>query len=229
MEKNLAKVLLTKKVLLTFMLAGAMVAVTSLATYSTGISGFFSKAFDKSLSPGEHYERNITVRKYYNLSIRFQKEGSSGYLGFTDDDSIVLLKDASGSVVANFTGVNKGRIYARMDAGRLRAVSTASAYSIASYADVIDQPVSISYAGAKAYVTVTVTYRAAAIMGFVVDDLTGEAVEGVEVLAIEDGADPASAAAVVQNISMADGSYVLSLRLNASKALDVYVKDYEVA
>ena len=49
----------------------ALIATSSLAS-GVDFTGFF-KAFDKTLAAGEQYEKNITVRKYYNVSVRFQK------------------------------------------------------------------------------------------------------------------------------------------------------------
>lgn len=193
-----------------------------------GITGFFTKAFDKSLSPGEYYERNISIRKYYNLSVRFQKEGSTGYLGFTDNDSVVVLKDVNGNVILSEKGVNKGNIYTLMNSSQVRAIATASAYNISDYADIVEQSVNVSYIGAKAYVTITVGYRAAMIAGYVIDDLTGQYVNGISVLAFDDGADPITVTAVVGNVSGTNGRYILSMQLNSSKALDIYVEGYDV-
>lgn len=206
-----------------------LVSLLAISSYGIGIAGYFSKAFDKSLSPGELYERNITIRKYYNVTIRFQKHNSTSYLGFTDNESVVVLKDVNGNEVARIDGIRKGRAYLLMDRLQLNSIATASAYNISDYKDVIDQAVNISYSGAKAYITIKVEYGPAAIMGYVIDDLTGQVVEGVEVLAFDDGADPVIALAVVQNVSSSDGSYMLSLQLDSRKALDVYVKDYDVA
>jgi hypothetical protein len=42
------------------------IAIVLLVAGANSINGVFSNAFSKSLSPGEIYERNITVRKYYH-------------------------------------------------------------------------------------------------------------------------------------------------------------------
>ncbi len=193
-----------------------------------GVSGFFSKAFDKSLSPGEQYERNITVRRYYNVSIRFQKENSSSYLGFNDNSSRIVLRDANGSIIKEATGVKNGRHYILMENSDISSIATASAFSIDDYADIVDQSVNVSYSGAKAYITMTVTYGMASLSGYVVDDLTGEYVDGVHVYAFPDGSDPHIADAIMENVSI-EGKYTLALQLNSSMALDVYAKDYDIA
>jgi hypothetical protein len=193
-----------------------------------GVSGFFAKAFDKSMSPGERYDRNITIRKYYNLTIRFQKEGSTSYLSFDDVDSSIVLKAANGSVIKELIGINSGRYYALADNSEINSISTASALSISSYSDVIDQPVNISFIGTSAYLTIKVYYGQASISGYVIDDLTNELVSNVQVVAFADGSDPQVAEPIVQNSSM-DGRYYLALNLSSSKSLEVYVKDYEVA
>ena len=58
------------------------IAIISLAISGYSLTGMFTKAFDKTLSPGESYERNITIREYYNLTVRFQKENSTELLEF---------------------------------------------------------------------------------------------------------------------------------------------------
>lgn len=60
-----------------YLLIGLLgITVILLAANSYSITGLFSKAFDKTLYPGEVYEKNITVRNFYNLTVRFQKEKS---------------------------------------------------------------------------------------------------------------------------------------------------------
>lgn len=209
---------------------GAVVVLTlaALAIGSYGISGFFSKAFDKSLGAGEQYERNITLRKFYNLTVRFQKEGSTSYLSFDDADATIILRAANGSMIKNTTGIASGRQYITVEKEEMNAIATASALSISSYADVVDQPVNFSFIGSTAYLTVTVVYKPASITGYVVDDLTGEYADGIYVYAFPDGSDPQTVEAIVQNISV-DGRYVLMLSSNSTVALDVYAKGYDVA
>lgn len=228
---------INKRILIGIVISIMLTAVIGLATNSDivyGITGFFTKAFDKTLSPGEYYERNITVRKYYNLSVRFQKEGSTGYLGFTDNDSVVVLEDANGADILTLNGVSKGRIYVKVTNYELASVASVSAQSISDYEDVVDQPVNdtvLSFIGTNAYLTVHVhqkVYETSNIAGYIVDDLTGEFVSDVGVLAFDDGADPVLATAVVQNTSGIGGMYQLALQLSSSKALDVYVEGYDV-
>jgi len=205
-----------------------LVLFTLLPAASYGISGFFSKAFDKSLGPGEQYERNITVRAYYNLTIRFQKEGSSSYLGFNDNGSSIVLLGSNGTVIRNVTGVTNGKHYVLMESNEVRSITNVSAFGISSYSDIIGQSASISYIGSNAYLTITVNYGTASMSGYVVDDLTGGFVDGMEVLAFADSSDPQTAEAVVYSTTV-NGRYMLSLDLNSSLALDVYAKDYDVA
>ena len=216
----------------TVSVAVLLIGIASIV-FGVDFTGWF-KAFDVTLSPGESYERNITVRKFYNVSVRFQKEGSTGYLGFTDNDSVIVLKDASGAAVAEFVGVNKGRIYATMTNYELGSVATVSASSISDYEDVLDQPVNdtvLSFIGAKAYLTVKVSekvYAYSTISGYIIDDLTGEFVEGVTVAAFEDGADAATATSLVQTTSDSTGMYEMGIELSDTQALDIYVDGYDV-
>lgn len=211
-----------------YILAAIIVAVvaTSLAVSSYSLTGFFSKAFDKSLSPGEHYEKNITVRKYYNLTIRFQKQNSSSYLGFDNNESVVILKDADGNEIARAEEAVNGRVYFFTERLELDRIKTVSAYTLGDYQDIENQEINITYSGTKAYITLKVSYGPASITGYVLDDLTGQIIEGVEVLAFPDGSDPALTEPIQQNTSTGEGRYLLSFQLNSSKALDIYVKDY---
>jgi len=208
----------------------ALIAFTASIVIGVNYTGFF-KAFDKTLSPGEYYERNITVRKFYNVSIRFQKENSSSYLGFDGEDSVIVLKDYSGSEIVKVVGVKNGRAYLEMTNYEMASVATISAYNISDYADVINQPVNdsvLSFSGTKAYITVKVTYAPAVIAGYVIDDLTGEFVSGVTVAAFENDAYPAVISPINQNTSDSNGRYKMIFNLDSSNALDVYIKDYDV-
>lgn len=213
---------------LNIIIAIALTSILLFSISSYSISGFFSKAFDKSLSPGEQYERNITIRKYYNLTVRFQKEGSTSYLGFNDEDSIIVLRAGNGSVIKNVTGVINGKHYIFAESEEVRAITKASAFSIENYEDVINQSVSVSYIGTKAYITITVTYKTASISGYIIDDLTGETVDGIHIYAFPDGSNPQTAEAIIENVSR-NGKYLLTINLNSSMPLDIYVKDYDVS
>ncbi|MHA1743519.1 MAG: hypothetical protein ACTSV6_04635 [Candidatus Heimdallarchaeota archaeon] len=203
------------------------VSLILLATGTYSITGVFNKAFDKTLSPGESYERNITIRKFYNLTIRFQKETTtSSYLSFDNNQTVVELKDSSGNILFKGTGVTNARMYFLAERSQLLSIKTVSAYNLGKYEDVSDQPVDISYSGTTAYITVKVKYKPSSISGFVIDELTSQPVEGVEVLAFSNSADPNADYPLVQNESNSNGRYILYFHLNASKALDIYVKDY---
>jgi len=217
-------------------LVGSVLAAAALIATSSFASGFsftgFFKAFDKTLAPGEQYTHNITVRKYYNVSIRFQKENSTSYLSFDDSGSVIVLKDSAGNEIANATGVKNGRAYIKMDNVQVASVAKVYAYNISSYADVDGQPVNdtvLSFSGTTAYLTVKVYYPLASIAGYVTDDLTGEAVSDVVVAAFGDGADVSTAMSINQSVSDAGGKYAMSFDLADSKAMDVYVEGYDVA
>jgi len=88
-----------------YVLFGLMgIVIISLAVSSYSITGLFSKAFDKTLSPGEVYEKNITIRNFYNLTVRFQKENStSSYLTFDSNETVVALKGVIGNEILRNT------------------------------------------------------------------------------------------------------------------------------
>ncbi|MCX6820654.1 MAG: hypothetical protein NT016_01775 [Candidatus Aenigmarchaeota archaeon] len=219
---------MNRNVIVGSVLAAAALVVTSSFASGTGFAGWF-KAFDKTLAPGEQYVHNITVRRYYNVSIRFQKENSSSYLSFDDSSSFVSLKDAAGNEVANATGVKNGRAYIAMSNVQLASVATVNAADISGYADVAGQLVNdtvLSFSGTSAYITVKVRYPAATMSGYVTDDLTGEPVSNVAIAAFDDGADANASAALQQTASDAAGMYAMSFDLTDSLAVDVYVDGY---
>jgi len=221
-------------VMKTKVFAVAVVAVSIVAAFllvsseGYGIAGFFAKAFDKSMSPGEHYNRNITIRKYYNLTVRFQKEGSSSYLSFDDADSSIVLKAQNGSVVKTLEGVRNGRHYALAEGSEIASIYSASALGMDDYSDILDQLVNVSFVGTTAYLTIRVQYGQAYVSGYVIDDLTDQLVDGVEVAAFADGSDTQSSLPLVQN-STVGGRYQIVMNLNSTKSLEVYVKGYDVA
>lgn len=205
------------------------IAIISLAISGYSLTGLFTKAFDKTLSPGESYERNITIREYYNLTVRLQKENStSSYLTFDSNDTVVVLKDANGNEVARNTGLINGKTYFFVSKQTLDSIKTVSAYNLGGYTDVVDQSVNISFSSTTAYITVKVRYKPSSIYGYVIDELTNQAVEGVEVLAFANSADPNSEEPITQNVSDSKGKYLLNFQLSDSKSLDVYVKDFDV-
>lgn len=219
----------------TLVIAGVSVALLLLGvvSYASDLSftGFF-KAFDVNLSPGEYYERNITVRKFYNVSVRFQKENSTSYLTFSDPDSLVVLKDSSGQDILREKGIDNGKIYETLTNYELESIRTVSAYNISDYRDVVDQPVNsscLSTIGAKAYITVTVTKGPGVVTGYVVDDLTGVTLGGVTVAAFENDADTSSSSPVTQSVTDNNGVYMMSMELDSKESFDVYVDGYDVA
>src|SRR3990172_7729433 len=139
----------------------AAVAATSVILAGTlATTGFFSKAFDKTLGPGEQYERNITVRQYYNLTVRFQKETSTtSYLSFDNNDTAIILKDVNGTEIARGTGVINAKMYFFMNSQALDSIATVTALNLGDYADVTDQPANKTFSGTTAYITVKVRYR----------------------------------------------------------------------
>lgn len=205
------------------------IAIISLAANSYSLTGMFSKAFDKTLSPGEVYEKNITVISSYNLTVRFQKENvTSSYLTFDSNDTVVVLKDASGNEVARSTGLVNGKTYFFASSSVLDSIKSISALNLGEYSDVVDQPFNISFSSTTAYITVKVRYKPSAITGYVVDELTGQTIEGVNVLAVANSEDPSMGESIAQNATDSSGRYLLNFQLTDSKALDIYVKDFGV-
>ncbi len=234
--KDIKNNLITKKLTNRYVLAGigvfAAITLLAVASFASGISftGFF-KAFDKTLAPGEYYERNITVRMFYNASVRFRKGNSTSYLKFDDNESVIVLKDAEGNELLRLVGIENGYSYDLINNSALAAIATVSVYNISGYEDVVDQVPVLSTVGTKAYVTVSLETAPtpAWINGYIIDDLTGAFVGDVRVLAFENDADSDNTTAVTEGTSNSNGEYLLTLELDSSKALDVYVDGYYVA
>jgi len=213
-----------------YLLLGVLViAIVSLAASSYSLTGLFSKAFDKTLYPGEVYEKNITVRNSYNLTVRFQKENvTSSYLTFDSNDTVVILKDVNGNEVARSTGLVNGKTYFFVSSSVINSIKSVSALNLGEYSDVVDQPFNISFSSTTAYITVKVRYKPSAITGYVIDELTGQTIEGVEVLAFANSANPNTDESINQNVTDSSGRYLMNFQLIDSKSLDIYVKDFDV-
>lgn len=226
-----------KKNLLIIIGVALSLSILVLSTASAAgldITGMF-KAFDKTIYAGDSYENNITVRKYYNVSIRFRKENSSSYLGFSDNDTMIVLKDSENDEIRSFTEVTKGKIYDKMDNYELGSAFYISCYNLSDYEDVVDYVIEdsdVSFIGSKAYITVTLsekTYQYSMIAGYVTDGLTGELVSGVSVYAFEDGADVEISEPIEECVTDENGRYTLEFELGSKKTIDVYVEGYDVA
>lgn len=230
-NENLITKIITKKYLLIGIGVFAAIALLTVASFASGISftGFF-KAFDATLSPGEYYERNITLRMFYNASVRFKKGNSSSYLKFDSSESVIILKDAEGNEILRLIGIEDGYSYDLINNSALASIATVSVYNISGYEDVMEQTPVLSTVGTKAYITVSLEVAPipASITGYIIDDLTGGFVGDVRVLAFENDANPDNTTALAQNVSGSDGKYLLTFDLNSSKALDVYVDGYYV-
>lgn len=213
-----------------YILVGILgIAIISLAASSYSITGLFSKAFDKTLYPGEVYENNITLRNFYNLTVRFQKENStSSYLTFDSNDTVVVLKDSSGNEIARNTGLVNGKTYFFVSKQVLDSIKSVSASNLGEYLDVVNHPVNMSFSTTTAYITVKLRYKPSAITGYVIDELTSQTVEGVVVLAFANSADPVTEEPITQSTSDSSGRYLMNFQLDSSKALDIYVKDFDV-
>lgn len=210
-------------------LAALVFTLVSLVIASNSLTGLFSKAFTKSLSPGEAYEKNVTIRKYYNLTIRFQKENSTSYLSFDNNSTLIILKDPDGKEIARKIGVIDGKAYILLDKKEIDRIKMVSVYGLEKYKDVENQEVNVTFYGTKAYITVKVFCNEASISGFVFDELTQQPVEGIEVLAFPENSDPYTTQPSAQTITSEEGRYTFSFDLNSSKSFDVYVKDYYVS
>ena len=213
----------------TLVLCGVIAAaVVALGAFSYATTGQFTKVFSKTVVPGQTIESNITVRKFYNLTVRFRYSLNGSDLSFSDSDGTVVLRDMTGNEIAKAVGVVTGKIYTTIDRMNLDMIETVEAKNVGSYEDVTNQTPTITLSGTKAYLTVIVAKKQgnATLEGYVLDDLTNRPVDDVVVLAYDSNADPNTAIAVTQDTSV-EGRYSLGLAADADgKTYDIYVENY---
>ena len=207
----------------------SILVVSILAVTSLSQTGLFSKAFSISLNPGEQAEKNITIRKYYNLTIRLQKENSTSYLSFDSPNSIITLKDSSGNEIASLFGLDNARSYLKLDRQVIDKISTVSATNLGSYKDVVDQQITPTFSGTTAYVTIKVAYKGSSLSGYVIDDLTNENIPNISISVFSSGQDPNFSSPVNETKSDSDGRYYFNFSSSQGSSFEVYTKDYETA
>lgn len=215
-----------KNIIITFV--AVSILCISLA-YSSSITGNLYKAFSKSLDPNEIAEENITVRKYYNMTIRFRYSMEGSDLSFSDDDGEIILKDST-SEIQRVGGINKGKVYVKKDKLEIDSLKYVDVVNIDKFDDISNQQVNITFYGTKAYLTIIVSKRQgnASLQGYIIDDLTSQSLDGLTIMAFEKNSDPAIAEPVAQAVSE-NGRYSLTLQADSDgKSYDIYVKDYSV-
>lgn len=198
--------------------------------YSSGITGNFYKAFSKTIYPNDNIDQNITVKKYYNLTIRFRYSLDGSDLSFDDTDGTIILKDLNGEI-DRVSGIKSGKIYSLRDKLQIDSIKSVDLLNVEKYDTVNNGEVSITYYGTKAYLTVLVAKKQgnATLQGYITDDLTNQTLNGVTVLAYDKNSDINVTNPVGQSISE-NGKYSFDLQADADgKEYDIYVKDYSVS
>jgi len=212
------------------LIAFLVISILSISlAYSSGITGNFYKAFSKSLLPDEKIEQNITVRKYYNLTIRFRYSLNGSDLSFSDDDGTVVLKNSTHEIDRT-TGIRDGKIYLMKDRLQIDSIKYVDTSNIEKFETVSNQEVNVTFYGTKAYLTIIVLKRQgnATLQGYLIDDLTSQLLDDITVLAYEKDYDPYTVSPVAQSISNS-GTYSLTLQTDSDgKSYDIYVKDYSI-
>lgn len=215
-----------KSIVISFLI----VSVISLSlAYSNGITGSFYKAFSKSLIPSEIVEQNITVRKYYNLTIRFRYSTDGSDLSFSDDDGTIVLKNSTHEI-ERINGIKNGKVYLMKDKLQIDSIKFVDTSNIEKFESVSNQEVNITFYGTKAYLTIIVSKKqgTAIVQGYLIDDLTSQTLNGITVLVFEKNSDPYTVSPVAQAVSES-GRYSLTLQTDSDgKTYDIYVKDYPV-
>ena len=203
----------------------------SVAGLTLSQTGFFSKAFSKTVESNQVYEQNISIRKYFNVTVRFRTSPSGSDMTFSDSDGTVVLKDSSGNELFRISGISSGKNYTVQDKLNLDAIASADSFKIDSYADNLNQPVNVSYIGTKAYVTIILAKAGgnATVTGFVYDELTSQNLPGITISAFNSTLDPLTSASAAANQTDSAGSYTLILPTDSDgQAYDFYISDYAV-
>jgi len=173
----------------------------------------------------------MTVKKYFNLTVRFRTSPSGSDLSFDDADGTVVLKDVNGNELYRKTGIVGGKGYILADKLTVDSISTINSFNIDSYDDVINQTLNITFYGTKAYATVLVAKKQgnATLTGFVFDDLTENSLQGISLTAMKGGSDPTIDNPDAETVTNTEGRYSMNLSATADgSSYDVYVKDYTV-
>lgn len=209
----------------------SLILFAVLAVYGTSTTGFFSKAFSKTVTPNQIIEQNITIKKYFNLTIRFRTSPSGSDLTFDDNDTLMILKDVNGNEIVRAVGVTNGKAYLKVDKLNIDSIATVIVSNMNSYEDV-DQAANISFYSTKAYLTVLVAKKSgnATIRGYTIDDLTGDGLSEIAIGAFDGGSDVNTTNPIVQTMTATNGSYSIVLPADADgTSYDIYVRDYPVS
>ncbi len=207
------------------------VSLLTLVTVASGVTGFFSKVSTKTLQVGDVVEQNFTIKKFYNLTVKFQKYNSTSDLTIRNSNTTIILKDENLTEVYRIVGMNGNSVASAVDKLQLDKVRYVSAYNLNNsantYEDAENQAVNVSYVGLKTTIVIKTNQVAtgdAIVFGFVFDELTNQAVNDVTIFANYVNANATAA----QN-STTDGKYTLVLQTNSlGKSFDLFVRDYEI-
>lgn len=220
---------MNKKILMSAIIS--LVLISALAVYSFSSTGLFSKAFTKTVYPNQMIEENITIRKFYNLTIRFRTSPDGSDLSFTDSNTLVILKDANKNETNKSIGITNGKVYLFMDKLQIDSIKFVDAFNVGKYANVTDQEASITFIGTKAYFTIIVSKLEgnATLTGYIFDKLTSQPLSGITILAFSKGLDPNTTQSITQNLSLGDGKYFLILPTDSDgRPYDIYIQDYAI-
>jgi hypothetical protein len=222
--------ILEKKYLIAAVIGIALFA--SVAGLTLSQTGFFSKAFSKTVQPNQIYEQNVSIRKFYNLTIRFRTSPSGSDLSFSDSDAVIVLKDFSGNEVFRAAGIVSGKNYSVQDKLDLDSIATADSSNIDGYANNLNQAVNVSYIGTKAYITIILSKASgnATVVGFIYDELTNQNLEGITISAFNSSLDPTVSVSTAASQTDANGIYNLILPADSDgTSYNFYISDYSVS
>lgn len=222
--------IMAKKYLIASVIGVVLFSVIAGITLSQ--TGAFSKAFSKTVQPNQMYEQNVSIRKFYNVTIRFRTSPSGSDLSFSDADAKIVLKDSGGNEIFRAIGVSSGKNYSVQDKLDLDSIASADSSNIDSYADNSNQQVNVSYIGTKAYVTIILAKAGgnATVTGFIFDELTSQNLPEIIISAFNSTLDPQTSSSAAANQTNSAGNYFLILPTDSDgTSYDFYISDYSVS
>ncbi len=208
-----------------------------LAVHVSGIAGQFSKAFTKTVYPNDAIQQNVTIRKFYNVTVKFQKLNSTSDITIRNSNTTIILEDVNGLELYRSAGMDGTYVSAVLEKLQLDKVKFLSAYNLNNslniYEDIVHQSVNITYSGTKATIvgkTNQISSGSASVTGYILDELTSQQLDGIDIFVFNLNSNPVNSNPIAQNTTDIDGRYFLSLTTNSlGKSFDFYVKDYNVS
>jgi len=217
------------------------VAVTSLLVMLGGsfaLTGLFNKVLTEDFSSGEFVDKNFTIRKFYNLTARIQKENSTSYLTIRNNFTSIIFTDVNYNEIKKLDGFDGTAHYSIIDKKDLDKIKYVSTFNVSNsrnyYQDVFNQSVEVIYSGTRATFIIKVVIGEPPVVeglnstltGYIIDDLTNQRISGIEIYSFQKNSDPTVSDFVVKNSTDENGKFFLNFEPGS---YDFYIEDYNLA